>query len=136
MYLVTNLESNNLKKYRRRTLFDFQFWQRGCLFPVKNFGKELELLSWLFSYLHETIIWIILDAWLSFNVLSSSTKSWRKVIFCFTQVTDWVGKEFRLIHINWKRKRLKWVEIIFLPKFWDCFLRRWLEFWRLLKWFI
>jgi hypothetical protein len=42
LYQVTNLESNDLKKYRKRTLFDFQFWNRGNFFPIRDFAAEVE----------------------------------------------------------------------------------------------
>lgn len=41
LYKIDNLESNDLKKYRKRTLFDFQFWARGNFFPIRNFAAEM-----------------------------------------------------------------------------------------------
>jgi hypothetical protein len=38
---VQNLESEDLKRHRKRTLFDFQFWNRGNFFPIRNYAAEL-----------------------------------------------------------------------------------------------
>ena len=40
-YWVQNLESEDLKRHRKRTLFDFQFWNRGSFFPIRNYAAEL-----------------------------------------------------------------------------------------------
>lgn len=45
LYHVQNLESDDLKKYRRRKLFDFQFWNRGSFFPIRNFAGEIAELE-------------------------------------------------------------------------------------------
>jgi hypothetical protein len=41
LYWVSNLESDDLKKHRKRTLFDFQYWNRGNFFPVRNYASEI-----------------------------------------------------------------------------------------------
>lgn len=37
MYIIKGNEPESIKKSRKRVLYDFQFWNRGVLFPIKNF---------------------------------------------------------------------------------------------------
>lgn len=41
LYWVNNLESEDLKRHRKRTMFDFQYWNRGNFFPIRNYAKEV-----------------------------------------------------------------------------------------------
>ncbi len=41
LYWVSNLESEDLRRHRKRTLFDFQFWNRGNFFPVRDYAGEV-----------------------------------------------------------------------------------------------
>lgn len=42
LYKVQQLESEDLKKHRRRTLYDFQFWNRGNFFRVSDFAAQTQ----------------------------------------------------------------------------------------------
>lgn len=37
LYNVDHNENDDVRKSRKRTLFDFQFWNRGTFIPVKQF---------------------------------------------------------------------------------------------------
>lgn len=41
LYWVSNLESEDLKRHRKRTMFDFQYWNRGNFFPIRNYAAEV-----------------------------------------------------------------------------------------------
>ena len=45
LYWVSNLESEDLKRHRKRTLFDFQYWNRGTFFPLRNYAAEIAHLD-------------------------------------------------------------------------------------------
>ena len=60
LYVVQGSEAEPVRKSRKRIIYDFQFWNRGTFFPLKNFVEDIWtsslfivlLLMFIFTDIH------------------------------------------------------------------------------------